>query len=197
MTDGGDAPAGNFSTWLGGMEAAIRGNQSSDVPCDGCTACCTAGQFIHISPDEADTLAHIPRALLFPAPRAPTGHVLMGYDEHGRCPMLIDDRCSIYEHRPRTCRTYDCRIFPATGIEPDDKPDIAARARRWKFTFSTDDERAQHEALVAAAADLVQRAEVFPGGNAAATPTALAVAAVRVALTSRARSASDDESKTP
>ena len=27
-----------------------------------------------------------------------------------------DGRCSIYEHRPRTCRTYDCRIFPATGL---------------------------------------------------------------------------------
>ena len=31
--------------------------------------------------------------------------------------MLVDGRCSIYEHRPRTCRTYDCRIFTATGLD--------------------------------------------------------------------------------
>ena len=74
--------------WLAGMERALRGEQASDVPCDGCTACCTSSQFVHIGPDETDTLAHIPAALLFPAPRLPDGHVLLGYDEHGHCPML-------------------------------------------------------------------------------------------------------------
>ena len=33
-----------------------------------CTACCTSSQFVHIEPDETDTLAHIPAALRFPAP---------------------------------------------------------------------------------------------------------------------------------
>ena len=27
--------------------------------------------------------------------------------------MLAEDGCSIYAHRPRACRTYDCRVFPA------------------------------------------------------------------------------------
>ena len=153
MSDDGQLAAGGFSTWLEGIEAALRGAATSDVPCGTCTACCTSSQFVHIGPDETDTLAHIPADLLFPAPRLPRGHVLLGYDERGHCPMLVDGRCSIYAHRPLTCRTYDCRVFPATGIEPDDdKPEIAARTRRWRFTYADDADRARHDALRAAAA---------------------------------------------
>ena len=126
------------------MEQALAGDAASDVPCDGCTACCTSSQFVHIGPDEVATLAHIPAELLFPVPRAPAGNVLMGYDEHGHCPMLVDGECSIYEHRPRTCRTYDCRIFPATGVDPDDdKPAIARRARQWRFEYPTERDRVE------------------------------------------------------
>ena len=113
-------PAGDFSSWLRAMQAAIREERDADVPCGTCTACCTSSQFVHIAPDETDTLSHIPSALLFPAPRLPRGHVLLGYDERGHCPMLVDGQCSIYEHRPRTCRTYDCRVFPASGLHLDD-----------------------------------------------------------------------------
>jgi Fe-S-cluster containining protein len=137
--------AGEFTTWLTEMHGALRGETAADVPCNGCTACCTSSQFVHIEPDETDTLAHIPRELLFPAPRRPRGHVLLGYDERGHCPMLVDNQCSIYEHRPRTCRTYDCRVFTATGVELDeaDKAQIADRVRRWQFRYATAD---AHEA---------------------------------------------------
>jgi Fe-S-cluster containining protein len=146
-----DLPAGDFSSWLDGMQRALRGERDADVPCDGCTACCTSSQFVHIGPDETDTLAHIPPELLFPAPRMSRGHVVLGYDERGHCPMLVDNRCSIYEHRPRTCRTYDCRIFAATGVEVDEhKPDIAGRVRRWRFSFPTDADRACRDAVRAA-----------------------------------------------
>jgi len=144
-------PAGEFSAWLTDMQAAISGERDSTVPCGGCTACCTSSQFVHIGPDEVDTLAHIDPRLLFPAPRLPKGNVVLGYDEVGRCPMLIDNVCSIYEHRPRTCRTYDCRVFPAAGVEPDDKPLVAERARRWEFEYADDDARALHDAVRAAA----------------------------------------------
>src|SRR5204863_6078536 len=83
-------------------------------------------------------------------PRLPKGHVLLGYDERGHCPMLVDDRCSIYEHRPRTCRTYDCRVFPAAGLDAD-QPAIAERVRRWRFAYPTAADRARHEAVRAAA----------------------------------------------
>src|SRR6476659_10784222 len=77
MANEPDLAAGDFSTWLSGMQAALRGDEDADVPCGTCTACCTSSQFVHIEPDEADALAHIPAALLFPAPRLPKGHVLL------------------------------------------------------------------------------------------------------------------------
>ena len=161
--------AGEFSSWLDEMRSALRGERDSDVPCGGCTACCTSSQFVHIEPDETDTLAYIPSELLFPAPRMPQGHVLLGYDERGHCPMLIDDQCSIYEHRPRTCRIYDCRIFTATGVEvDDDKPEIARRVRRWVFTFPTEADRECRDAV---------RAAVRVGGE-AMTNTQIAVRAI-------------------
>lgn len=73
------------------MQAALRGEGEADVPCGSCTACCTASQFVHIEPDEADALAHIPRQLLFPAPRLPRGHVLMGEK------VLIAERAARWE----------------------------------------------------------------------------------------------------
>jgi Fe-S-cluster containining protein len=178
--DEGELAAGEFSAWLTGMQGALRGERDSDVPCDGCTACCTSSQFIHIGPDETDTLAHIPEELLFPAPRLSRGHVLMGYDERGHCPMLIDGACSIYEHRPITCRTYDCRVFPAAGVEldDDDKALIARRASRWRFTFPTHADRDEHDAVCAAARFLGDNRDLLAG--ALATTTQRAVQAIEV-----------------
>ena len=177
MSDDTPLDAGTFSEWLAGMQAALRGDAESTVPCDGCTACCTSSQFVHIGPDEIETLARIPAELLFPAPGSTGGDVVLGYDEHGRCPMLVDDACTIYEHRPRACRTYDCRIFPATGVEVDAtaQPAIAARTRRWRFEHPTELDRVQHDALVAAAGDVRGRREPV-------NPTEHAVLAVRLQL---------------
>jgi Fe-S-cluster containining protein len=151
-------PAGQFSTWLADMRAALRGQRDSDVPCDGCTACCRSSQFVHIGPDEVDTLAHIPAALLFPAPGLAEGNVVLGHDENGHCPMLIDDKCSIYEHRPWTCRTYDCRIFAATGVGVDeDKPAIAHRVALWRFDFLDALDRELYEAVQTTAVQIGAR----------------------------------------
>jgi Fe-S-cluster containining protein len=145
----------DFSTWLAETRAALRGERDADVPCDGCTACCRSSQFVHVEPDEKETLARIPAALLFPAPRRPPGHVVLGYDERGHCPMLIDDHCSIYEHRPRACRMYDCRVFAATGVDPGEgKEDVAERVRNWEFRYPTAADREAHDAVLAAAASL-------------------------------------------
>jgi uncharacterized protein len=151
MGEGETLPAGDFGSWLDAMQSALRGDADAAVPCGGCTACCTSSQFVQIGADETETVAHIPKALLFPAPGRPKGHLVLGYDERGHCPMLVDGRCSIYEHRPRTCRAYDCRIFTATGLDVDaedpHKEAIAHRARRWRFTFPTDDDRRRHAAV--------------------------------------------------
>ena len=179
----GVVPAGHFTTWLGEIRRAIDGVGDADVPCGGCTACCTASQFVHVGPDEADALAHIPAALLFAAPGLPPGHRLMGYDEHGRCPMLVDGSCSIYPHRPRTCRTYDCRVFAAADVVDDDptKAAIAARARRWRFDEPTEDDVVRHGAVRAAAAFLAEHAAELPDRLAPRTATQRAVLAVELA----------------
>ncbi len=174
--------AGNFSSWMAGMQRALRGEGACDVPCGGCTACCTSSQFVHIRPHEVETLARIPSTLLFPAPGLPEGHLVMGYDENGHCPMLADDRCSIYDDRPQTCRTYDCRVFSAAGLDPGDegKPMIAHRVRRWRFTFATPVDRTQHAAVRAASAFLRANRDRFSHGIVPSNPTQLAVLAVEV-----------------
>ncbi|HEX3794470.1 MAG TPA: YkgJ family cysteine cluster protein [Acidimicrobiales bacterium] len=157
----GDLAAGEFAPWLGALRRALQGDGDSDVPCGTCTACCTSAQFVHITPEDHAARAHIPRELLFPAPQRPPGHLVMGFDERGHCPMLIDGGCSIYEHRPRTCRTYDCRVFAATGIDPMEpaKALIAQRVRRWQFEFPTPEDAVAWAAVRAAAAYVRERRE--------------------------------------
>jgi len=50
----------------------------------------------------------------------------------------IGPACSIYEHRLRTGRTYDCRVFAAADVDPVadgvEKSLIAQQVRRWQFT---------------------------------------------------------------
>ena len=169
-------PAGDLEAWAEQMRSALRDGGETDVPCGTCTACCRSGQFVHIAPDETRTLARIPRQLLFPAPGRPEGHVLLGYDERGHCPMLGDGGCTIYADRPRTCRTYDCRVFAAAGVHPDDKPLVAAQAARWRFDGAGD----RAAAMRAAAAWLAQHVDALPERVAPRTATQLAVLAVEV-----------------
>ncbi len=178
----GHLPVGGFSGWLEEMRAALRGEADADVACGTCSACCQSSQFVHIGPDETDALAHIPAELTFPAPQMPRGHVLMGYDRAGRCPMLTDTGCSVYEHRPRTCRTYDCRVFAATGVELDDpgKAAIAARVGQWRFDVASPEDDRARQALESAVRYIRAHADEMPEGSAPQTPTRLAVMAVEI-----------------
>lgn len=176
--------AGDFTAWLRGMLSALSGEGDSDVPCGSCTACCRGAQFVHVGPDEVDTLARIPRELLFPAPRMPRGHMVLGYDDRGWCPMLRDTAdgdggtddprpvCSIYEHRPRACRVYDCRLFAAAGVAPE-QPAVAERASQWEFSAGT----TEQAAVRAAAAFLTERPGLLPDG---ATAAQRAIAAIEL-----------------
>ena len=93
--------------------------------------------------------------------------------------MLSGGRCSIYEHRPLTCRTYDCRVFPAAGIAAD-RDLITRRTRRWKFGHPAEDDHVQHAAVQAAARFARERAECFPGGAAPRELVEVALFAVKV-----------------
>lgn len=153
---------GVAADWFGAFDRALDGRGELDVPCNGCTACCRASQFIPVEPDETDTLARIPKALLFEAPGGRRGHRVMGYDKDGHCPMLVDDRCSIYDHRPRACRVYDCRVFAASGTFPsgEGQADVAERAREWEVEGS-----AEAAAARAAGAYLAAHREIGPPGE--------------------------------
>jgi hypothetical protein len=181
---GGEAtrPAGDFGAWLAATARAVRGDATADVPCDGCTACCTSSQFVVVGPDETETLARIPPELRFPAPRRPAGTIVLGYDDRGHCPMLVAGACSIYEHRPQTCRTYDCRVLAAAGVDldDDDKAEIAARARSWRFTYPTAADRVAHEAVKAAARYVADHPDRLPDDAVPVNATQRAVLAVEV-----------------
>ena len=178
MNEGQRRPAGEFSAWLSSLLVAVRHGTNSDTPCDGCVACCSSSQFVHIGPDETEALDHIPAEVRFAAPGAPDGYVLMGYDEQGRCPMLADTGCTIYEHRPRTCRTYDCRVFPAAGLAPGEgKQRVAERSAEWEFDHRDERARVEHAAVQAAAAYLERRRGDFPPGAVPLAPTQVALLA--------------------
>jgi hypothetical protein len=111
----------------------------------------------------------------------PAGYALIGYDKRGRCPLLGDDgRCAIYEHRPRICRTYDCRIFAAAGIDAD-RDEITRRVRRWRFACPVARDSDGLAAVAAAARFVRDNAAAFPGSAVPGDPTQLAVLAVRAA----------------
>ncbi len=177
----GDLPAGEFGAWLAQMRLALRHERDSEVPCGDCCACCSTSHFVHIGPGEVETLAVVPHSLLFPAPGMPDGHLVLPYDERGRCPLLDEaGRCSIYDHRPLTCRTYDCRVFAAAGLDAD-REEITARARRWRFSCPAPEDAEQKAAVRAAARWIREHAAAFPGGVVPEDPPQLAVLAVRVA----------------
>jgi hypothetical protein len=163
-----DLAAGAFAEWLAETRRAQTSDGDAAVPCDGCTACCRSSFFVHIGPDEAGALARIPRQLLARAPGLPDGYMVLGYDERGHCPMLVDDRCSIYEDRPLTCRKFDCRVLSAAGLEPDGpgQAALAEQVRRWRFDLGSKRDRLARDAVRAAAAFLDGHPECFaPGRN--------------------------------
>lgn len=156
--------AGDFGAWLDTFLAARTSGSTTNVPCGTCTACCRARQFVHIEADEADTLARIPPELLFPAPGHAGGTRVMGYDACGACPMLQGGRCTIYAHRPRACRSYDCRVYAAADIVPKEPghQEIAARVLHWRFHEANSLEPSRQSAIAAAAEFLREHAEQFP-----------------------------------
>ena len=152
------------------------------MPCGECVACCTASQFIAISPGEAKTLTVIEPSLLLVPPNAAKGTVVLGYDSTGRCPMLVGKSCRIYQDRPVTCRQYDCRIFAAAGLQPEGphQAQIRERVTRWQFRYADRLSRTEHLATRTAAQFIRENRDLFPGKRIPEKNVELAVLAIKV-----------------
>jgi len=177
-----DLSAGDFSAWLGRIREALLtegwdGRRLQRVR----RLLQLVVLHAHQGPDETRALALIRDELLVAAPGLPEGHVVLGYDDDGRCPMLGDGLCSIYEHRPLTCRGYDCRVFAARGIAAGggDRAKITQRARRWRFDYPTRRDRREHAAVQATAQFIQGHAECFPGGAVPRDPSQSAILAIK------------------
>lgn len=177
--DGSPAPDLPFAAWLRGTLDTLLRDAPADVPCGLCNACCRTFHQLHIRPDERRVRRRLPRGYLTAACGLPPGYLLLGYTEDGACPMLADGRCSIYEDRPLVCRTYDCRLYAATGVEPD-RADIAARVRHWRFSYREGEDRELQAAVLAAVRFIRETPACLPGEAARLQPIRLATLAVVV-----------------
>jgi len=173
-------PAGPFSRWLREMRAALAGSSGMDVACGDCRGCCTSSYFIKVRAHETAALARIGEENLRPVPGATNGAKLMGFDVHGHCFMFANGQCSIYLDRPETCRTYDCRVFTAAGMNAGaDKNEINERIASWRFDYPSALDQDEHRAVTAAANFIRQHVVRFPGGRVPSRPSEVAVLAVK------------------
>lgn len=180
MNDADALPAGEFGAWLQAIRAALRDDLETEVACGTCVGCCVSSYHITLRPQDAAARARIPADVVVESASLPAGHALLRHDARGHCPMLRDGRCSIYAHRPQTCRTYDCRVLAAAGIGAGgpDKSVIDERVRRWRFSYATPAARRAHAAVRTAAQFIRNDATSFPPGRAPSRPNDVAVAAL-------------------
>lgn len=155
--------AGPFSQWLRQARRSLSGNEGSEVPCGDCVGCCVSSYSVQLRPEDHRAIARIPVNIVVSAPGFPSGHLTMRALPNGSCPMLDAGKCSIYRDRPQTCLDYDCRIFAAAGIDAggEDKAVINKRVREWRFTYPTQSDRREHEAVRSAASFIRERSDSF------------------------------------
>jgi Fe-S-cluster containining protein len=175
----GALPPVAFGAWLRATMATLFDDVPADVPCGSCNACCRTFHQIHLRPGESRARKRLPAEYLSPARGLPPGYLLLGYTEDGACPVLVGGRCTIYEDRPLVCRTYDCRLYAATGVEPD-RPEIALQVRRWRFSYGEPRDRELQEAVLAAARFIREVPACLPGEAARRQPIRVATLAVAV-----------------
>lgn len=91
------------------IDAWWRGN-AGPVPCGGCSACC------HYAGIPVDMKRDKGRLLHLLTERTRDGDLVLQQRADGACIHLGKQGCTVYEHRPAVCRSFDCRAFAAMGI---------------------------------------------------------------------------------
>lgn len=167
MNNSTQLDAGLFEPWLQELTGSLKGNGSTKVNCGECRGCCRSSYFIPIEKDEKATLKKIPVYLLFNLPGDKSGQKFIAIDKQGACAMLKNANCSIYPTRPQACRTYDCRVFSAANLFPSEKNqfEIAERARKWVFSYQSDEGIEIHNAIKEVASFIRRAGYAFPDGR--------------------------------
>lgn len=84
-----------------------------DVPCGTCTLCCER-LTPNLTPEEISSGLY-PLSLTQPSAEQLAENPKLGpivtlhRHRNGGCAMFVDGACTIYAHRPRACRQFDCR----------------------------------------------------------------------------------------
>ena len=71
--------------------------------------------------------------------RSLDGELVLQRRSNGACVRLGAQGCTVYEHRPSACRTFDCRVFAAMGLVERCGPNH--RIPDWEFA---EEERGEH-----------------------------------------------------
>ena len=95
--------------------------EDSDVPCDGCEApCCKGIKIPLLTKDEFFSNKYPIRVIDIPELKRDVPNaenvIGLGVFQFG-CPFLKNNRCLIYQERPKACRVYDCREDDEPGIK--------------------------------------------------------------------------------
>jgi len=85
--------------------------QESDVPCGSCFDCCSK-----LSPylTEEEFLSGKYNYTFLRVDGFDKPVIAVPKAEHGGCMYLVNNKCTIYERRPKSCRQFDCRT-PESG----------------------------------------------------------------------------------
>jgi Fe-S-cluster containining protein len=114
-----DLASGEVQTGRHGGDpvAILRNLQTRDlcdesrVPCNGCFACC---YHAHVDVDPSiEPPANLAQLAL---EQDAEGNWWLQKRADGACVHLGERGCTVYEHRPNACRTYDCRVYALTGV---------------------------------------------------------------------------------
>jgi hypothetical protein len=106
------------------VDAWWRGD-AGPVPCAGCSACC---YYAGIPVDKKRDRKRLPHLL---TERNRDGELVLQRRADGACVHLGERGCTVYEHRPAVCRSFDCRAFSAMGLVEHCDPDH--RTPDWQF----------------------------------------------------------------
>ena len=98
---------------------------TSTVNCRSCRACCVDFADTPVLPFESGDGLDI---------EVRDGKRLLRKKANGECVHLLEGGCSVYEHRPVTCRVFDCRDFAVEKLSNPDLPQLNKAIAQWSVS---------------------------------------------------------------